>query len=79
MLRIEWPANSPDLNCIENLWPKMKRRNARASQVKKWTEMLQFLPFLWGDVVPADFNKFIESMPDRCKAVTKAKGGHIRW
>jgi hypothetical protein len=78
MRRMKWPANSPDLHCIENLWPKMKRRVA-STAVKNKGDMTQFLPLLWGETVAADFNKFIESMPERCAAVIAAKGGHIRW
>jgi hypothetical protein len=78
MCRMVWPSNSPDLNCIENLWPKMKRRVA-SKGIRMHGDMLTFLPLLWGETVPADFNRFIESMPKRCRAVIAAKGGHIRW
>ncbi len=66
---LDWPANSPNPNPIENLWGIVKRkmRNKKC----RWAEghcqrNLGFIP-------PQQCHKLITSMPRRIEAVIKAK------
>lgn len=79
--KMEWPAQSPDLNPIEMLWKILKdavqhKRNRRPKNV---AEMELALKEEWGKVTGAYLERLIESMPARMRAVIKAKGGSTRW
>lgn len=77
---MEWPAQSPDLNPIENFWTHVSR------ELKKKTGMLMSKEELWEELqnVLQEKNqdlcrKLIGSMPRRVLDVIKAKGGHTKW
>jgi hypothetical protein len=75
---LPWPANSPDLNPIENLWSWMDRQ----LQKKQMTslEMLQDeLRALWLKVPIELVANLVNSMPKRVRACYKARGGHIPY
>ena len=69
---------SLDLNPIEHLWNDLKKRLASS----KCSTIVQLKPKIIEEYEKTDRNylqKLIESMPRRCKAVIKAKGGHIKY
>jgi transposase len=78
--KMEWPANSPDLNPIENLWMILKdaiqRRRYRLENVE---QMLEEVKKEWDLISPETLEGLVESMPQRILAVIKAGGGHTRW
>jgi transposase len=75
---LDWPAQSPDLNPIENLWSYFKHRlsdkdSSPTSMHDLWLRMEEE----W-NLIDANFcAKLIESMPGRIAEVIKAKGGYI--
>lgn len=75
-----WPAQSPDLNPIENVWSLMKdavhNRRIRPRTVK---EMLTALNEEWGAISRNFLTNIIDSMPERIRAVIDNKGGSTRW
>jgi hypothetical protein len=75
---MEWPAQSPDLNPIENMWALLKQKLFRYETVPKgMVEHWERVVHVWYNEIPVEMVRHvIESMPDRCRAVIKANG---RW
>jgi transposase len=77
---LPWPAQSPDLNPIENLWSELKRRiNKHEIKPKNKKELFDLLKEEWYKINPNIINKLIESMPRRVTAVLKNKGNPTRY
>jgi transposase len=76
--RTWWPANSPDLNPIENLWRKLKYRVGRRFP-RNEIQCRCYLKEEWDRLNVEDFQHYIKSMPERIQAVIDAKGGHTKW
>ena len=72
---IEWPSQTPDLNPIEDLWAKMKRKLQRYEEPPKdLSELWERIQDTWAGI-DCDFMKnLVESMPRRITNVLKSKG-----
>lgn len=76
---LPWPAHSPDLSPIENLWADFKRR-----LVEKHPEIPK--KKLW-DVIDGEWEatskelcaNLLHSMPERLQAVIAAHGGYTKY
>ena len=69
---LDWPANSPDLNPIENLWGIIKRK-LRDTRPKNKEELTASINEIWASLTPMQCHRLIASMPRRIEAVIKAK------
>ncbi len=68
---LDWPANSPDLNPIENL-VKRKMRETRANNAD---DLKAAIKATWASITPDQCYRLIASMPRRIDAVIHAKRG----
>ncbi len=79
---IDWPPCSPDLNPIENLWRILKQRLRNRKPYGGWTlEELQeaILDIREHEITVEDFNKYIDSLPERLEKVRFRKGAQTHW
>jgi transposase len=77
---LEWPADSPDLNPIENLWSELKRRlGCYETPPSGVLELWERVQEEWNQIEPEYCQKLIESMPTRMAEVLRNKGGPIDY
>jgi transposase len=77
------PANSPDLNPVEHLWPEMKKRVDAKNPVNR-ADLWEKFQVVYEEMCAADnFKPFcstlMNSMQDRVNAVIEAKGGYTMY
>lgn len=77
---LPWPALSPDLNPIENVWGVLaKAVYANGRQFKSVQELKTVVLQKWEDISDDLVRHFINSMPQRCLKVIKADGKKIKY
>ena len=77
---LEWPAQSCDLNPIENLWALVKHKIAKNTTESRQEAIASFLRVWHRDPdMVALCQKLVDSMPRRVAAVIASKGGHTDY
>lgn len=78
--RMDWPARSPDLNPIENVWDILDRR-VRANHVQPATlqQLFVLLQQEWAALPQATLRRCVESMRPRCLEAIQNNGGHTSY
>jgi len=77
---LDWPGNSPDLNPIENIWSIMKGRLKTDSTITSLPKLKRAITVLWVKGMEQGlFRKLALGMPERLKAVIKAKGQMTKY
>lgn len=75
MRTMAWPAQSPDLNPIENAWDYLDRAvRALVPVPRTKDELFAALSSAWDAIPDAYFARLVESMPRRMAAVKKTGG-----
>ncbi len=75
---LDWPANSPDLNPIENLLGIVKRK-MRDTRPNNADDLKATDKETWASIPPQQCHKLITSMPRRIEAVIKAKRAPTKY
>ena len=69
---LEWPSQSPDLNPLENIWAKLRKRvRARPTNLTQLHELCQEE---WAKIHPTYCGKIVEGYPKRLTQVKQFKG-----
>ena len=73
-----WPANSPDLNQIENLWSILEEElKSEKKTPHNLTSVEKSLQTAWSRIKAGTLTNLILSMPDRIKSVIRARGKFV--
>ena len=78
---MDWPASSPDLNPIENVWAILKYRVRRRMNggPHTHTALVEAVQAEWDALEQDEIDRVILSMERRVNALLLAKGGPVRW
>ncbi|GAO15952.1 hypothetical protein UVI_02039730 [Ustilaginoidea virens] len=87
IIRIKWPAYSPNLNPIEHVWKALKQElvtaNPHLSNLKKnkahKAELTECIKKAWAAIPQALITRLIESIPQRLHAVIRACGWYTKY
>lgn len=72
---MQWPAQSPDLNPIENLWAIVKRMLSHYERAPtNMAELWERVNTEWAKIPPQTIQNLVESMPKRIESVLANKG-----
>lgn len=78
--RMDWIAQSPDLNLIENVWSHLKRELGEMTPLPSTVAILEERIFdVWNDITVEYIHTLYESMSKRCELVIKNKGGSTKY
>ena len=77
---LDWPANSPDLNPIENLWGIVKKKlhKHEPNTCEQLKDAIKTC-CCWNEVTPHECQQLIHSMPHCIEAVIKARGDATKY
>lgn len=75
---LKWPAQSPDLNPIENLW-EIVNKNISPRNFKNVDQLFDALVEAWNNIDRGIIYNLIKSLPKRCADVIKAKGYYTKY
>jgi hypothetical protein len=75
---LDFPPRSPDLNPIENMWPRVHKLMDRVHPTTDDAVADAFIK-CWPEISLDIFNDFAQSMPERVQAVIEANGNATRF
>jgi len=74
----DWPAQSPDMNIIENMWAELKKKIAKHTPISK-NELWDVVQREWY-AIPDDYVRTLyQSLPRRLHHVLMNKGLHSKY
>lgn len=77
---MDWPAQSPDMNPIENLWSELETRiRSREVQPSNKYQLFEMLQEEWKNISLDITSKLVASVPRRITDLLSVKGGHTKY
>jgi transposase len=77
---MDWPAKSPDLNPIENMWGMLARAvYAQGRQFQTRNDLIVTIKRSWDKIGQDLINSLLESMPKRCVSVLELRGMKTKY
>jgi len=77
---LDWPAYSPDMNIIENLWGHMVREVYPGGKVYRNVNQLEVaVQRVWNDIPLEYVQNLFDSMPRRVDELVEARGGPTKY
>ena len=77
---LPWPAKSPDLNIIENLWGILARAvYANGRQFDTKNELTEAILKHWREISQETIQNLYNSIPNRLVAVLEKNGGPTKY
>ncbi|KAI4293458.1 hypothetical protein PAPHI01_2732 [Pancytospora philotis] len=73
-----WPAMSPDMNLIENLWEYVKRRMAEL-EPKNIADLKSKIMQAWSEIPLAVCQKYAMSFANYTLALCQSRGEHTKY
>ena len=81
--KLPLPANSPDLNPIENVWhifkQRLRKRFSTGERPHSEEQLWGMMEEEWDALDQGVIDRLIDSMPSRILAIVNAGGSHIKW
>jgi transposase len=75
----QWPAKSPDLNWIENLWGIMKAKVGEGNPVTSLEALKRRLISIWSNIPDETLTTCAQSMPQRLADVIRTRGQPLNY
>ncbi len=77
---MEWPAMSPDMNPIENLWAELTRQiDNLDQQPPSVRELQQAIVTEWQAIPVQTLANLVNSIPQRVRTLLNARGGYTKY
>ncbi|KAG6583105.1 Transposase [Phytophthora cinnamomi] len=77
---MDWPAQSPDLNPIENMWGVLTRAvYAHGRQFQTREDLIETIKASWAAIGQDLITKLVESKPKRCIATLELHGAKTKY
>ncbi len=74
----DWPASSPDISIIENLWTILKKK-IEGRQPTSINELWKVAEEEWMNIPNDTIKKLYESLPNQINAVLAAYGASTKY
>ena len=70
---LDWPAPSPDMSPIENMWRIIKTAVCELKP-RNMLELGRYVVQEWNNIAPEQYKHLVENMPKRIQPLVRARG-----